>query len=90
MKAILTKYLPATHRRGSRIKAYDSDGNSVTIGYDHAVSDPHREAAIALVLKMKWAPVVLAQGGAKTGEAFVMLSKDTPTGADRDLFLVPE
>ena len=36
MKAIITKYIGPTDTRGSRIKASDEDGNSITIGYDHA------------------------------------------------------
>lgn len=77
MKAILTKYIPATEKRGSRIKAYDSDGNSVTLPFNSSLIFPHREAAEALVAKMKWGPVILAEGGTNTGSVFVMLCPDT-------------
>jgi hypothetical protein len=38
MIAIHTKYLSPTNSRGARIKAYTSDGRSVTIGYPYALS----------------------------------------------------
>jgi hypothetical protein len=37
MIAIHTKYLSPTNSRGARIKAYTSDGRSVTIGYNYAL-----------------------------------------------------
>ena len=56
MKAIKTKYLPATDRRGSRIKASDSDGNSITVSYDSRWDSyrNHELAALDLCIKMKW------------------------------------
>ena len=53
MQAIITKYLPSTDRRGSRIKATCSSG-SVTIPYPHELSGQavHRAAADALVAKL--------------------------------------
>ena len=52
MQAIITKYLPATDRRGSRIKATCASG-SVTIPYPYELSGQavHRAAAEALVAK---------------------------------------
>jgi len=52
MQAIVTKYLPATNFRGSRIKAACVDG-SVTIPYPYEFSGQavHRAAAEALVAK---------------------------------------
>ena len=54
MKAIMTKYLGPTDRRGSRIKATDSDGNNLVQGYDSALNsdDNHKAAAKALRDKM--------------------------------------
>ena len=58
MKAIVTKYLPCTDTKGSRIKASDEDGNSVIIGFPHELSwsngENHAKAAIALCRKMGW------------------------------------
>ena len=56
MKAISTKYLGPTNYRGSRIKADDGDGNTITIGYPHEISviEAHAQAAFALCLKMGW------------------------------------
>ena len=67
MKAITTKYLGATNTRGSRIKAFDMDGNSITIPYPHDLSgeDVHRAAAQALCAKMNWSGMLI--GGATSG-----------------------
>jgi len=61
MKAILTKRLPATNAKPSRIKAYDSDGNQVTLSvHEFPIDecerdeDKHRLVASALVSKMGW------------------------------------
>lgn len=74
MKAITTRYLGPTDCRGSRIIATDGDGNRATVPYPHHLSGMavHREAAIALVRKMGWAPVMLSGGGTKDGYAFIM------------------
>lgn len=55
MQAIITKYLPVTNSRGSRIKATCAAG-SVTIDYPHEFSgmDCHAKAAYALLTKMQW------------------------------------
>ena len=52
MQAILTKYLPATNTRGSRIKASCERG-SITISYDSALDSEsaHIAAVDALVAK---------------------------------------
>lgn len=52
MKSIVTKYLPATNLRGSRIKATCQRG-SITISYPHDLSGEavHVAAADALVAK---------------------------------------
>ncbi len=53
MQAIVTKYIPATNYRGSRIKASCAFG-SVTIPYPHELTGMavHRAAADALVAKL--------------------------------------
>ena len=53
MISIQTKYIPATHTKGSRIKAYTSSGFTATIPYPHAESYElaHFEAVKALVAK---------------------------------------
>lgn len=73
-KAIQTKYLPATDTKGSRIKAFDCDKNSVIIGYDSALDseDVHRKAALALIKKMGWDGEIKG-GWLKDGMAFVFI-----------------
>ncbi len=74
MKAITTKYLGPTNTRGSRIKASDGDGNSITVSYPYELSgeDVHRKAAQALADKMHWAGE-LAGSAVKNGYAFVFV-----------------
>lgn len=52
MQAIITKYLPATDTKGSRIKAQCARG-SLTIGWPHEYEEEraHRYAAVALTEK---------------------------------------
>jgi hypothetical protein len=72
-KAILTKRLqPAS--RGARVKAWDDDGNSVTVPKDYKLDEPemHLAAARALCDKMGWEGK-LAQGGIRGGYAFVFV-----------------
>ena len=71
MKAIITKYLSATNNKGSRIKAYDCDKNSVTIGYPHELSGEavYKLAAVKLCEKMGW-DTDLVGGGLDNGYAF--------------------
>lgn len=51
-QGIITKYLPATDRRGSRIKA-SAERGSLTIGYPHEFNTEgaHRHAARMLIAK---------------------------------------
>lgn len=59
MKAIKVKYIGPTDYKGSRLKATDEDGNSVTISYPHEAhqgTDAHALAAIELCKKMNWLP----------------------------------
>jgi len=72
MKAIITKYMGPTDFKGSRIKAHDDEGHSVTIGYPYELSGEavYKEAAVALCKKMGW-PCELLGGGTKNGYVFV-------------------
>jgi hypothetical protein len=53
-QAILSKYIPATNTKGSRIKAYCERG-SITIPYPYELSGAacHREAVYALLAKFR-------------------------------------
>lgn len=73
MKAIITKYLPATSRTGSRYSAEDEDGNKVLIsGESYACThlDKHANAARALCEKMGWEGT-LRGGSWQNGYAWV-------------------
>lgn len=74
MKAIVTKYLPATSVKGSRIKASAEGVPSVIISYPHEAHDPHREAALTLCRKYKWGEDIVGGGlPDQTGECFVFV-----------------
>lgn len=75
MKAIITKYIPATNTKGSRISASDCDGNRVTVAYDTQLSgmDCYSVAAQALVDKMGWPDLAMIGGAIKGGYAFVFM-----------------
>lgn len=80
-KAITVKYLPPTNTKGSRLKAYDMDGNSATVSYDHGQSKELRytDAARVLCRKMGWEGE-LAGGGVRNGYVFVFVEgQPTPT-----------
>jgi len=73
MRAIQTKYLPATNTSGSRIKA--TAGNmSATIPYNYALSNEavHFEAVKELVKKngLDWDISEMVFGGIKYGYVF--------------------
>jgi hypothetical protein len=70
MKAIITKYIPATNTKPSRVKAWTEGGNSVTIGYNSDNDNPFRVAAEKLCAKMQW-PGRLIEGGTGNGSVFV-------------------
>ena len=55
MQAIITKFLPCTNTKGSRIKATCQAG-SIIIDYPHELSGMacHAKAAYALLSKMHW------------------------------------
>jgi hypothetical protein len=73
MKAILVKYFGPTNTRGSRLKASDLDGNSVTIPYPRTLSSGAGEAHAARLLcaKMQWDSTNLVEGELKEGTVFV-------------------
>ena len=54
-QAIVTKYLPATNTKGSRIKATAWAG-STTLSYDYSlnIEGNHKAAAKALADKLNW------------------------------------
>jgi hypothetical protein len=73
MEAIQTKYLGATNCLGSRIKAFDCNGNSVTIPYrpENSSGDAHILAAWTLAQKMRWPQIGWIGSGTKDGMVFV-------------------
>ena len=79
MKAIVTKYLPCSSSRGSRIVASDEDGNRISIPYPHELSgaDVHAKAATALCQKMSWSGSLIG-GATKSGYAFVFTNSTKP------------
>jgi hypothetical protein len=77
MIAILTKYLGPTDTKGSRYKAYTSNGQSITLDADHRKDYDlnHDAAAKALCQKMGWKGS-LVRGGIETGFAYVFTRRD--------------
>lgn len=75
MKTIQTKYFGPTSYRGSRIKAFDCDNNSITISYPYELSgeDVHRKAAETLRDKMGWKGELLG-GSLRDGYVFVFMA----------------
>ena len=85
MKAIQTQL----SEDGERMLAKDGDGNRISIPKPEQMSEWHREAAIALVRRMNWAPVVLASGWIRSGQwVHVMLPRLPENGQGRDLTYV--
>ncbi len=78
MRAIITRFLPATDTRGSRIRATTADAGSITVPYDHALSSSanHEAAARTLADKLGWKYRDLAGGPTETGWAFVLLEQE--------------
>ena len=75
MKAIQTKYFGPTDFKGSRIKAFDLDGNSIIVSYPHELSgsDVHFKAVKAFISKFPgWGPAEKwKEGAVKDGYAWV-------------------
>lgn len=85
MLAIHTKFIGPSNTRGARIKAYTSDGRSVTIGYAHALSslDAHHLAAVSFGKKhFKYAPVMdrMCYGDSADGKGYVFCFPQSVTG----------
>ena len=74
MQAIITKFLPCTNTKGSRIKATCQAG-SIIIDYPHELSgmNCHAKAAYALLSKMHWNYKLVGGQLPSHDYAFVML-----------------
>jgi hypothetical protein len=71
MKAIITKYIPATNTKPSRVKAKAEGVPAVAISYG-SHENPHREAALTLCRKYGWGENIIGGGMPdQTGEVFV-------------------
>jgi hypothetical protein len=79
MKAITVKYIPATNPKDTRLKAFDVDGNQVTVSRNQWPNLDGQElchqAAIALCYKMDWTSgfgkgAGLVGGAVKNGYVF--------------------
>ena len=83
MIAIQTKYLSATNCKGSRIKAFTSNGHSCTIPYDYGLSNEkvHFKAVQAMVKKHGLALNIstMNYGGVKGGYVFTFPSSTVTT-----------
>lgn len=85
MQSIITKYLPATNTRLTRIKAQASGwGNkrkvlSLIRSYDHElnVEDNHRRAAHALADKLHWEGTWYEGGHGGSGNVYVNTKGNT-------------
>ncbi len=82
MKAILTKIIPCTDTKPTRIKAYAEGGASITLSLSTCEREPHYRtdeahlyAAQQLAKKMKWGTDLLG-GGTPEGYAFVFADTD--------------
>lgn len=55
---IRTRYIPATDTQGSRIRAYftgtDGREHQLTVPYDYASNDPHRDLASQIAQRPVW------------------------------------
>ena len=75
-QAIVTKYLPATDRRGARMKA-SAFGGSVTVPYAYEGGESWR-AALALIRKMGWPETGWTEGGMPDGQCMVFVRDPSP------------
>jgi hypothetical protein len=76
-KAIICKYLPCANTKPSRLKAYDLDGNSVTVpfhrpGMQSGSSEPYEYAARKFMEKYEWKGEIRG-GYTKEGMVFVFI-----------------
>ena len=83
MKAIITKYLPCTNYKGSRIKATDTRKNHVTIPYPYELNtdEAHLKAALALCKKIGWSTNLIG-GGLENGNYVFVFADSTPRNID--------
>jgi hypothetical protein len=85
MQAIHTKFLPATNRTGSRIKAYTTSGFTATVPYDHSLSYEmvHFEAVKALVKKhdLDWDISSMCYGDSADGHGYVFVFANSIVGS---------
>ena len=71
MKAIVTKYIPATNTLPSRVKAKAEGVPAIVISYGKHLY-PHKEAALTLCRKYGWGEDIIGGGMPdQTGEGFV-------------------
>lgn len=76
MKAIETKYIPASNTRPARIKAYAEGVKPLTMSYD-GDGNGHAKAAVALARRMGWTGTLVSGGKAdQTGEVFCFVESD--------------
>ena len=74
MNAIFTKYIRSTDTEAARMKAWDCDGNSITIPYPGAWGETnHRAVAESLREKMGWKGDMVS-GDTKDGYVFVFIN----------------
>jgi protein involved in temperature-dependent protein secretion len=74
MKAIITKWIPATDTKPTRISASDGDGNKIVIPCTYGDTDPSDEAVKALCAKMEWHGK-LAKGWTPLGNVYVFINE---------------
>lgn len=72
MTAIITKYIPATNTKGTRISATCTGGHKVTIPIDYSVdaNTSHCYAALALCEKLGWEGDLI-EGNTRYGNVYV-------------------
>lgn len=75
MKAIRTRYLPATNTKGTRIVAETGGGNKVVVArsYGKEYEEDEREAVTQLLTKLNWPYTVdqlVSGGGVDNSETY--------------------
>lgn len=85
MKAIHTKYIPASNTKCSRIKAYTTDGLSATISYPYVFDGArcHFEAVKELVEKhnLAWDISNMCWGDSADGKGYTFCFSDSKVAA---------
>ena len=77
MKAIWTKYLPATNTLGARVQARAEGVSPLTLSY-WADDNAHVAAALALARREGWTGTLI-EGGRPDGRGDVFVFSDGPT-----------